>query len=48
MLRSQLKYKAEWAGREYAEADPKYTSQDCHPCHARNPLGGSETYKCRA
>jgi len=47
LLRSQLKYKAEWAGREYVEVDPKHTSQDCHRCGCRNNPGRSETYRCR-
>ncbi len=29
LLRSQLAYKAEWAGRELAVVDPKFTSQRC-------------------
>ncbi len=48
LLRSQLKYKAAWAGREYVEVDPKFTSQDCSRCHARNDPGRSETYRCAA
>ena len=32
LLRQQLAYKAEWAGREYVEVDPKYTSQRCSAC----------------
>ena len=36
-LRTQLAYKAEWAGRELKEVDPKYTSQDCSRCGKRNP-----------
>ncbi len=48
LLRSQLQYKAEWAGREYVEVDPRYTSQECHRCHARNQPGRSETYRCAA
>ncbi len=47
LLRSQLKYKAAWAGREYVEVDPKFTSQDCSRCHARNNPGRSETYRCK-
>ena len=31
-LRNQLAYKAEWAGREYREVDPRYTSQTCSVC----------------
>ena len=32
LLRSQLAYKAEWAGRELAVVDPKFTSQRCSEC----------------
>ena len=32
LLRSQLAYKAEWAGRELAVVDPKCTSQRCSGC----------------
>ena len=46
LLRNQLKYKAEWAGREYREVTPHYTSQDCSGCGARNQPGSSETYLC--
>ncbi|MYK12084.1 MAG: IS200/IS605 family element transposase accessory protein TnpB, partial [Acidobacteriia bacterium] len=48
LLRRQLKAKAEWAGREYVEVDPQYTSQDCSRCHARNKPRAAETYRCRA
>ena len=48
LLQSQLRYKAEWAGREYVEVDPKHTSQDCSRCGARNDPGRSETYRCGA
>ena len=48
LLQSQFRYKAEWAGREYVEVDPKHTSQDCSRCSARNDPGRSETYRCRA
>ena len=48
LLRIQLRYKAEWAGRELVDVDPKYTSQDCHRCGARNKPGRSETYRCAA
>ena len=47
LLRNQLQYKAEWAGREFVEVDPKYTSQDCHRCGSRHDPGRSETYRCR-
>ena len=32
IIRNQLQYKAEWAGREFVKVDPKYTSQICHKC----------------
>ena len=32
MIRRQLAYKAEWAGRELAVVDPKFTSQRCSGC----------------
>ena len=32
LLRSQLAYKAEWAGRELAVVDPEFTSQRCSGC----------------
>ena len=48
LLRNQLQYKAEWAGREFVEVDLKYTSQDCYRCGARNRPGRSERYACAA
>lgn len=32
LIREQLRYKAAWAGREFVEVDPKYTSQLCSRC----------------
>ena len=32
MIRQQLAYKAEWAGRELVVVDPRYTSQTCSEC----------------
>jgi putative transposase len=32
VIRQQLTYKAEWAGRELVEVDPKYTSRTCSRC----------------
>ncbi len=32
LIRQQLSYKAEWAGREFVEVDPRYTSRLCSRC----------------
>ena len=48
LLRSQLRYKPGWAGREHVELDPQYTSRDCSRRSARNHPGRSEAYCCRA
>ena len=32
VIRTQLKYKAEWAGRRFVEVDPRHTSQTCSHC----------------
>ena len=32
MIRNQITYKAEWAGREMVTIDPKFTSQRCSEC----------------
>ena len=34
LLRSQIAYKAEWAGREMVLVDPRFTSQRCSECGA--------------
>ena len=47
MIRHQLTYKAEWAGREFAVVDPRHTSQTCSRCglvEASNRQG--RTYQC--
>lgn len=36
LLRQQLAYKAAWAGRQFVEVDPKYTSQTCNVCGSVN------------
>ena len=32
MMLSQLRYKAEWAGKKVVEVDPSFTSQTCSKC----------------
>ena len=32
LLLNQIRYKAEWAGREFVEVDPKFTSRICSEC----------------
>ena len=44
LLRNQLRYKAEWSGREFVEVEPKYISQDCHRFGARIRPRRSERY----
>ena len=34
MIRHQIAYKAEWAGREMVVVDPRFTSQRCSECGA--------------
>ena len=46
LLRQQLAYKAEWAGRQFVEVDPKNTSRDCSRCGGRNDPGKSKRYRC--
>ena len=46
LLLSQLRYKAEWAGREVVEVPARNTSRDCSRCGARNDPGASELYGC--
>ena len=47
MIRQQLAYKAEWAGRQLVVVDPRYTSQTCSGCGV---ISGSQRrgkeYKC--
>ena len=37
IIREQLRYKAEWAGRAYFEVDPRNTSRTCHQCGSLEP-----------
>ena len=46
LLLSQLRYKAEWAGREVVEVPAQNTTRDCSRCGARNDPGKSERYRC--
>ena len=40
-LARQLAYKAAWAGREYGEVNPAFTSQICHKCGIRGRRRGT-------
>lgn len=42
LVRQQLTYKAEWAGRKLAVVDPAYTSQECSRCGSREKKTLSE------
>ncbi len=46
LIREQLRYKAAWAGREFVEVDPRYTSKVCHACGNRTPQSEYRTYRC--
>ena len=46
LIREQLRYKAGWAGREFVEVDPRFTSKVCHSCGNRTPQGEYRTYRC--
>lgn len=47
MLRQQLVYKAEWAGRQLVEVNPAYTSRTCSACSFRNDRSGEyRTFIC--
>lgn len=37
VIRQQLSYKAEWAGRQLVEVDPAYTSRTCSECREVQP-----------
>ena len=44
LLRNQLAYKAEWAGREFVEANPRYTSRTCSQCEQQTPQSEYRNY----
>lgn len=46
LIRRQLRYKAAWAGREFVEVDPRYTSKVCHACGNRTPQSEHRTHRC--
>ena len=46
LLRDQLRYKAAWAGREFVEVNPRYTSRECSQCGQRTPQSEYRTYAC--
>ena len=43
---SQLRYKAAWAGREFVEVNPRYTSRTCSGCGQQTPQSEYRTYRC--
>ena len=46
LIRDQLRYKAEWAGREFVEVNPRYTSRICSACGEVTPQSEYRTYRC--
>ena len=46
LIREQLRYKAAWAGREFVEVDPRYTSRECWSCGHQTPQSEYRTYRC--
>ena len=49
IIRQQLAYKAEWAGRELALVDPAYTSQTCSVCGILDAASrDGQKFCCRA
>ena len=48
ILRSQLRYKAEWAGRKLVEVKPHFTSQKCSQCgDVSSENRNGKLYKCK-
>ena len=49
IIRQQLTYKAEWAGRELALVDPEHTSETCSVCDELDPESRKgRKFRCRA
>ena len=49
IIRQQLTYKAEWAGRELALVDPEHTSETCSVCGDLDPESRKRRkFRCRA
>ena len=46
LVRSQLTYKAAWAGRELVAVDPRHTSQECSRCGTRSEQREYRVYRC--
>ena len=48
IIRTQLRYKAEWAGAEFTEVDPRFTSQICSRCGEQRttPLPDYRDFEC--
>ena len=47
IIRQQLTYKAEWAGRELVMVNPAYTSRTCSWCGIRGDPGAAEYWRCK-
>ena len=49
IIRYQLRYKAAWAGGEFVEVDPRFTSQTCSKCGKRRtaPLHDYRVFECQ-
>ncbi len=49
IIRNQLRYKAAWAGGEFVEVDPRFTSQTCSTCGKRRtkPLPDYRVFECQ-
>ena len=48
IIRNQLVYKAEWAGKQLVEVNPRHTSQTCSNCGVVDPESRQgKSYACR-